>query len=159
MEIEKVICGRALVNGELTYTEVGINDGRIVAVGKMVRGGDERVELGTSDVLLPGFIDPHVHFRDPGMTQKEDFQSGSMSAINAGVTCVLDMPNTKPPVSDHRTLMRLPVARTSRTAGMSSLSSFNRMFPVVEPMNNLNPGTMGANIPAFIPGVTATNKP
>ena len=84
MEIEKVICGRALVNGELTYTEVGINDGRIVAVGKMVRGGDERVELGTSDVLLPGFIDPHVHFRDPGMTQKEDFQSGSMSAINAG---------------------------------------------------------------------------
>ena len=141
MEIEKVICGRALVNGELTYTEVGINDGRIVAVGKMVRGGDERVELGTSDVLLPGFIDPHVHFRDPGMTQKEDFQSGSMSAINAGVTCVLDMPNTKPPVSDHRTLMD----KKSSIRGRSYVDY--GLFVAVTP--GINAGMLAPMVPGF----------
>ena len=103
MDIETVVCGRALVDGELRYTEVGICDGRIVSVGSMVRGGDRRIELGTSDVMLPGFIDPHVHLRDPGMTGKEDFGTGTLAAVHAGVTCVYDMPNTVPPVTDVRT--------------------------------------------------------
>ena len=103
MDIEAVVCGRALVDGELRYTEVGICDGRIVSVGSMVRGGDRRIELGTSDVMLPGFIDPHVHLRDPGMTGKEDFGTGTLAAVHAGVTCVYDMPNTVPPVTDVRT--------------------------------------------------------
>ena len=81
MDIETVVCGRALVDGELRYTEVGICDGRIVSVGSMVRGGDRRIELGTSDVMLPGFIDPHVHLRDPGMTGKEDFGTGTLAAV------------------------------------------------------------------------------
>ena len=46
MDIEKVIEGRALIDGEIKYTEVGIADGRIVAVGSMVRGGDERRTRG-----------------------------------------------------------------------------------------------------------------
>ncbi|MBQ7701139.1 MAG: dihydroorotase, partial [Candidatus Methanomethylophilaceae archaeon] len=50
----------------------------------------------------PGFTDPHVHFRDPGLTKKEDFRSGTMSALFGGNTCVLDMPNTVPPVTDVR---------------------------------------------------------
>ena len=100
MDIETVIEGRAFVNGELSYTEIGISEGKIVAVGGMVRGGDERIDVGTSGLILPGFVDPHVHFRDPGMTQKEDFSTGTLSAVHGGVTCVLDMPNTKPPVTD-----------------------------------------------------------
>ncbi|MDO5862129.1 MAG: dihydroorotase [Thermoplasmata archaeon] len=91
------------MDGELRYTEVGIADGKIVTVGSYVSGGDERISLGTSEILLPGFIDPHVHLRDPGMTQKEDFHTGTLAAIHAGVTCVYDMPNTKPPVVDVRT--------------------------------------------------------
>jgi len=47
--------------------------------------------------LLPGVIDPHVHFRDPGFTEKEDFFSGSASAVSGGVTTIFDMPNTNPP--------------------------------------------------------------
>ena len=105
MYIERVIAGRAFVDGELKYREVGIADGRIVTVGQLVRGGDERIELGTSQIMLPGFIDPHVHFRDPGMTQKETFGTGTLAAVHAGVTCVLDMPNTKPPVTDLQSLM------------------------------------------------------
>lgn len=57
------------------------------------------------------------------------------------------------------TLMRLPVARASVTAGTSSSSSSSRMLPVVEPMNSLNPTTSGASMPALIPAVTAANSP
>lgn len=105
-DIETVIEGRMLVDGELGYAQVGISeDGRIVAVGRYVSGGERRVELGTSEMLLPGFIDPHVHLRDPGMTWKEDFGTGTLAAIHAGVTCVYDMPNTAPPVVDPDTLL------------------------------------------------------
>lgn len=53
---------------------------------------------GTGKILMPGLIDPHVHFRDPGLTHKEDFASGSRAAVAGGVTTVFDMPNTIPPV-------------------------------------------------------------
>lgn len=59
-----------------------------------------RIDAGTSGTVMPGFIDPHVHLRDPGMTEKETFPTGTLSAVCGGVTCVLDMPNTRPPVTD-----------------------------------------------------------
>jgi dihydroorotase len=49
--------------------------------------------------VLPGIIDAHVHFRDPGLEYKEDFSSGSRAAVMGGVTTVIDMPNTRPPTS------------------------------------------------------------
>jgi dihydroorotase len=49
-------------------------------------------------------VDAHVHFRDPGLTKKEDFETGSISAAFGGVTTVVDMPNTKPPTVDQTTL-------------------------------------------------------
>ena len=51
-------------------------------------------------IRLPGLIDPHVHFRDPGQTYKEDWSSGTASALAGGYTCVLAMPNTSPPIVD-----------------------------------------------------------
>ncbi len=105
MDLDTVICGRMYVDGQLGYAEVGISDGKITAVGKNVPGGDQRIDLGTSITVLPGFMDPHVHMRDPGMTQKEDFPTGTSAAVCAGVTCVFDMPNTKPPVTDVDTLL------------------------------------------------------
>lgn len=53
---------------------------------------------------LPGLIDPHVHFREPGQTHKEDWDSGTSAALAGGVTLVLAMPNTKPPIFDESTL-------------------------------------------------------
>ena len=103
MSMDLVIEGRFFINGELKDTAVGIEDGKIVTVGNIVRGGDERMVL-RNKIILPGFMDPHVHFREPGMTQKEDFRSGTLSALFGGVTCVLDMPNTKPPSTDPRSL-------------------------------------------------------
>ena len=54
-------------------------------------------------IRLPGLIDPHVHFREPGQTHKEDWESGSAAALAGGVTTVLAMPNTKPPVFNSTT--------------------------------------------------------
>lgn len=53
---------------------------------------------------LPGLIDPHVHLREPGATHKEDFDSGTCAALAGGITTVLAMPNTKPPIFDSETL-------------------------------------------------------
>ena len=72
---------------------------------KIVFSGKEKISLpkgtevieGRGKILLPGLFDPHVHFRDPGLTQKEDLSSGSRAAVSGGVTSFLDMPNTVPP--------------------------------------------------------------
>jgi len=53
---------------------------------------------------IPGLIDPHVHMREPGGVHKEDWDSGTAAALAGGVTLVLAMPNTKPPVTDRATL-------------------------------------------------------
>ena len=55
-------------------------------------------------IRLPGLIDPHVHLREPGATHKEDYESGTASALAGGVTMLLAMPNTRPPIFDAETL-------------------------------------------------------
>ncbi len=62
---------------------------------------------------LPGLIDPHVHLREPGATHKEDWDSGTCAALAGGVTLLLAMPNTKPPIFDAATLdLALQAARS-----------------------------------------------
>jgi dihydroorotase len=100
MSYELVIQGKAFVDGELSYNEIGIEDGKIAAVSKSLGRAEKRIDIGSSRMILPGFMDPHVHLRDPGMTAKEDFSTGTLAAVHAGVTCILDMPNTKPPAMD-----------------------------------------------------------
>jgi dihydroorotase len=97
-----VVEGRIFFKGELQNGAIGIEDGKIVDIRKVLKG-DRNIDLGDR-IILPGAVDPHVHFRDPGLTHKEDFISGSTAALHGGVTCVLDMPNTRPPVVDVRTL-------------------------------------------------------
>jgi dihydroorotase len=81
--------------GRLQPAAFAVAAGRIVGVGAHLRG---RQTLDFGDLLIvPGAIDPHVHFRDPGQPEKEDFTTGTRSAALGGVTTVLDMPNTSPP--------------------------------------------------------------
>jgi dihydroorotase len=89
-----VVEGRAFVKGELRQCCIGIESGRIVDVQKVLRGS-EHLRFGDR-LILPGAVDPHVHFREPGLTDKEDIASGSLAALHGGVTCALDMPNTRP---------------------------------------------------------------
>src|SRR6185369_9504707 len=53
---------------------------------------------------LPGLIDIHVHVREPGQTHKEDWDTATQAALAGGVTTILGMPNTKPPIFDEATL-------------------------------------------------------
>jgi carbamoyl-phosphate synthase/aspartate carbamoyltransferase/dihydroorotase len=64
---------------------------------------------------LPGLIDPHVHVREPGQTHKEDWDTATQSALAGGVTMILAMPNTKPPIFDASTL-DLVLAAANRSA-------------------------------------------
>ncbi|MCK5461208.1 amidohydrolase family protein [Candidatus Gracilibacteria bacterium] len=76
-----------------------VEKGKIVAVSSDSIENTGSVEIeGMGKMLFPGCFDPHVHFRDPGFTYKEDFHTGSLAAVSAGITSVFDMPNTNPPV-------------------------------------------------------------
>ena len=92
--MDVVIEGTCYLSGRFERCCVGITDGRIAKIAKIIEG--DRVFRYENKVVLPGAIDAHVHFREPGLTHKEDFGSGSRASVHAGVTCVLDMPNTRP---------------------------------------------------------------
>ena len=74
--------------------DLAIRDGRFLGVGLGVEAG-ETVDC-TGLTILPGVIDSQVHFREPGLEEKEDLESGSRAAVLGGVTAVFEMPNTKP---------------------------------------------------------------
>jgi len=84
---------------------VAIKDGVILAVGAAESMPPARETLDATGLhVLPGAIDDHVHFRDPGYPQKEDFASGTMAAAFGGVTTIFDMPNTLPTVDNAEAL-------------------------------------------------------
>ncbi|MCD6484359.1 MAG: dihydroorotase family protein [Candidatus Odinarchaeota archaeon] len=85
------------VNNTFVRGGLHIEDGKIKKIAKDTKLPDaESVIDGNGNLLIPGGIDAHVHFRDPGFTYKEDFYTGSCAAAAGGITTVLDMPNNKP---------------------------------------------------------------
>src|SRR4051812_30801164 len=90
----KLTGGRVHLPSGPADVDVGVRDGKIVAIGKIGDAG-ETIDCTGLDVL-PGVIDSQVHFREPGLEAKEDLESGSRSAVLGGVTAVFEMPNTKP---------------------------------------------------------------
>ena len=73
-----------------------IRDGRIVKCGGRIDEEADTVIDAAGDLIMPGFIDLHVHFRDPGLTHKETVETGVAAAAHGGYTTVFAMPNTKP---------------------------------------------------------------
>lgn len=125
-------------NGTLVDPANGINEKRNILVEdgivksndlsdieaeKMAENVTEDFGLQVIDasglVVMPGFIDLHVHFRDPGLTAKEDIVTGSMAAAAGGVTSVCPMPNTKP-VIDNAELVRYEIEK-GREAGFTNV--------------------------------------
>lgn len=76
--------------------DIGIRGGRIAALGDVDAAGAAEVIDAKGLTVLPGVIDSQVHFREPGLTHKEDLETGSRAAVMGGVTAVFEMPNTKP---------------------------------------------------------------
>ena len=95
---ETLIRGATVVNADRQERrDVGIAGGRIAAL--MAPGGTAeaaRVLDASGSLLLPGLVDAHAHLREPGLTHKEDFSSGTHAAALGGVTTVLDMPTDEP---------------------------------------------------------------
>ena len=87
-------------NGEYN---IGVDEGKIKEITKENLKADKVIDI-KSNYLLSGFIDPHVHFRDPGLTAKENFKTGSLAAAHGGFTTVIDMPNTVPKTNTYKAL-------------------------------------------------------
>lgn len=95
---DTMILGGTVVNADGQRPgDVGIRDGRVAAIlapGETATARDF-IDAG-SKLLLPGLVDAHAHLREPGLTQKEDFVSGTHAAALGGVTTILDMPTDDP---------------------------------------------------------------
>lgn len=90
--------GQIVSDSDIVAASLCVRGGKVAAIGPadMMPEAAETIDA-TGLYVLPGIIDPHVHFRDPGMTHKEDWASGSRAAAAGGVTTVFEMPNTDPP--------------------------------------------------------------
>jgi len=92
--MEHSIEGKIFLNGSFEDACIGIKDGKISEIKKNLKYEDHTVFK--NKIILPAGIDLHVHFREPGLTAKEDFKTGSLAALFGGISCVFDMPNTIP---------------------------------------------------------------
>jgi dihydroorotase len=92
-----ILKGGTLVNhdGE-GLRDLGVTNGTIVAIGDLSQASAGETVDCTGLHILPGVIDSQVHFREPGLTHKEDLETGSLAAVMGGVTAVFEMPNTNP---------------------------------------------------------------
>ena len=90
--------------GEQLRTDVLIEDQKIAAVDVAEHTGADQVVSASGLHLLPGVIDDQVHFREPGLTHKEDLQHASRACAKGGVTTFLEMPNTVPNATTQRRL-------------------------------------------------------
>ena len=96
MEHDLVLRGKVVGPDGIEESEIGVDDGEISRVGRSTLKGSRVIDAGRC-LIFPGFIDIHVHLREPGQEYEEDFRSGTEAAIHGGVTTVVDMPNNPVP--------------------------------------------------------------
>jgi len=99
--MDVTIEGKFFIQGEFRQCCIGVENGKITAIKKILKG-DTHHDF-PKKIILPTGVDVHVHFREPGFTHKEDFKTGSLSALFGGISCVCDMPNTSPPTISKKT--------------------------------------------------------
>src|ERR1700751_4481590 len=106
--LDLVINGRLLVCTDRSAEQsLAVDRGKIVAIGPASQMPPARERIDASGLhLLPGAIDVHVHFREPGFSHKETWTSATQAAAVGGVTTVFDMPNTNPPTSNVKALLQ-----------------------------------------------------
>jgi dihydroorotase len=106
--------------GAAVHQDLLIRNGRINAIGRnLTAKAADRVIDAEGRALLPGMIDEHVHFRQPGLTHKGDIASESRAAVAGGITSFMEMPNTLPP-----TTTRARLTEKVRIAGRTSFGNY-----------------------------------
>ncbi len=101
MKLDLILKNGTVVTSERNLrVDVAVKDGKIVAIGDASIFPETKETLNLEGkYILPGIIDIHCHFRDPGLTHKEDFATGTYAAAMGGITTIFEMPNTIPPVA------------------------------------------------------------
>ncbi len=108
--------GRVVSADSVIAADIAVTDGAIAAVGQgLAAQGAREIVPAAGRYVLPGAIDSHVHFREPGYTHKEDWGTGTAAAAVGGVTTVFEMPNTDPPTGTVEAL-RIKQAAAARQA-------------------------------------------
>ncbi|GAC69085.1 allantoinase AllB [Gordonia soli] len=109
---------QTLTTAGIVAREIGIRDGRVVAIEPLGSGlsGSEVIELADDQVMIPGLVDTHVHVNEPGRTEWEGFDSATRAAAAGGVTTLIDMPlNSIPPTVDVDALAAKRAAAQGKT--------------------------------------------
>ena len=110
-----ILTGGTVVNHDgRGARDIGVRAGRIAAIGDLSQSSAGETIDCTGLHVLPGVIDSQVHFREPGMEQKEDLETGSRAAVLGGVTAVFEMPNTKPLTTSEAALADKVTRATNR---------------------------------------------
>ncbi len=92
--------GTCYIDDNLEKLDLGIQNGKISHIGNLKEEKSKNTIDVTNKIVLPGFMDTQVHFREPGSVDAEDLHSGSRAAIVGGITSVFEMPNTNPPTTN-----------------------------------------------------------
>ena len=126
-----------LINSNDEYF-IKIDNGKITKISKTPINASEVIDI-KNNYVLPGFIDPHIHFRDPGLTQKENFKTGSEAAANGGFTTVIDMPNTLPKTNTYNALKEKIKIAKSKSIVNFELQAGHNTLKEMEKMMELKP--------------------
>jgi dihydroorotase len=112
--------GSVMTADGLQEADVLVADGVVADVGRIDEpAGTEVIDAGRA-VLGPGFVDLHVHFREPGQTWKEDLETGSRAAVAGGYTAVVAMPNTEPAIDGPKVAKQ--VLTTAKEVGLVTVA-------------------------------------
>lgn len=118
---------------------IAIDSEKIVGIGhdSVMPPSNRTIDAG-GNLILPGMIDMHTHFRDPGYTEREDFECGTKAAAAGGVTMVMDMPNNLPPITSVKGFLEKREVVTKKAlvdfafAGGVGDGSFEDVVPLAE---------------------------
>ena len=122
MEKQKLLIKNGtLVDSQRLYqSDILIENGRIKKIAPTIDEQSTNIIDAKNLHVMPGAIDPQVHFREPGLTHKEDIQSGSRAAVAGGITTFFEMPNTTPPtISSELLNQKYEIAKNTSVANYS----------------------------------------
>ena len=139
--------GRIVFPDGVREGDVVIQGGVIIEITSEYKGDATRTIDCQDKFIFPGVIDSHVHMRVPGALYKEDFTTGSMAGISAGVTGFLDMPNNTPPVITKKLL-----AEKRDLIGDNSFANYGFFFGALLRAATTNIYPSGTSITTF-PGI------